>query len=105
MKTVSHKKTLNAGVDAVHVEPLPIHLIKSKRGDKSEKDFVKLKLCRYLVSDNLDLYGFNMALFYNGKSKEFLLFVHNFNMTLGASVTLGTDVKVQNLRTLSHGEA
>ena len=44
-----------------------------------------------------------MALLENVDPKDFLLSVCNFNMTLGASGTLETAVKVQYLRTLVHG--
>ena len=40
MKKVLHKKEWNAAVAEQHVEPPPINLIKSKHGDKSDKDFV-----------------------------------------------------------------
>ena len=60
--------------------------------------FLELKLRRYLMSPTLptsDLYEFKMSLFYNGYPEEFLLFVHNFNMTLAASGTLEAGVKYQ----------
>ena len=46
------------GVVQVHMEPPLVLLIKSKHDDKSDKDFVKLKLRRDPTSENLDLYGF-----------------------------------------------
>ena len=52
-----------------------------------------------------DLYDFNMSLFDNGYPKEFLLFVHNFNMTPAASGTLEADEKVQYISRLVQGEA
>ena len=45
-----------------------------------------------------------MALYKNGKSEEFFLFVCNFNMTLAASGMLETAAKVQYLCTLSNGD-
>ena len=45
-----------------------------------------------------------MALFGNGKMGEFLLFVCNFQMTLGASGMIATGEKIQYLRTLLCGE-
>ena len=45
-----------------------------------------------------------MALFDNGDPEEFLLFIHNFNMTLAASGMLESVSKIQYLRTLLHGE-
>ena len=47
---------------------------------------------------------FVLSLFDNGKPEEFLLFVHNFNMTLAASGTLEAGTKIQYLRTLFHVE-
>ena len=87
------------------MKPLLIPLIEIKHNDKSEKDFVKLKFCRYPTSKKSDLYVFKTALFDNGEPKEFLLFVHDFNMTLAASWTLATDAKVKYLPTLVCGEA
>ena len=45
-----------------------------------------------------------MSLFENGKLKDFLLFVRNFNMTLAASGMLEMGAKIQYLRTLVRGE-
>ena len=84
MENVSHKKTWNAGVTQVHMETLMIPLIKSKHKDKSDKDFVKLKVRRYTTSERSDLYEVNMPLFENGELEAFLFFVRNFNMTLVA---------------------
>ena len=65
-----------------YVEPPQIPLIKIKLNDKSDKDFLKLKLRRDPMLDTLDFYDFIMALFDNGELEEFLLFMQNFNMTL-----------------------
>ena len=46
IKNVSHKKRWNTGTVQVHAEPHPIPLIKIKNGDKSDKDFVKIKFCK-----------------------------------------------------------
>ena len=81
-----------------------IPLIKIKHDDKSDKDFVKLKLRRYPESDQSDLYELKMALFNNGDPEEFFLIVCNFNMNLDEKGRLETTVKVQYLRTLVHGE-
>ena len=94
MDNFSHKKTRNAGVMQVNVDPPPTPLIKINHTDKSDKDFIKLKLHAYLTSEKLDLYEFKMDLFDNGEPEEFLLFVLNFNTTLAASVTIETDSKV-----------
>ena len=58
-----------------HLEILIIPLIKINHDDKSEKDFVKLKLRKDPTSATSDLYEFNMALFDNGDLEEFLFFV------------------------------
>ena len=52
-----------------------------------------------------DLYEFKMPLFDNWYPEEFLLFVHNSNMTLTASGTLEAGAKNQYLHTLVRGEA
>ena len=54
-----------------HVEPLQIILIKETYNGKSDKYFVKLKLCRDPKSITSDLYEFRMSLFDNGKPEEF----------------------------------
>ena len=46
-----------------------------------------------------------MALFENGKPKEFLLLVCNFNMTLEASIMLEKSGYIQYLHTLVRGES
>ena len=79
----------------VHVKPQPIPVIKGKYDGKSDKYFVKLKLHRYPTSSTSDLYEFNISLFENGNPEEFLLLVHNFNMTLAVSGALDTGAKVQ----------
>ena len=71
MQNIYHKKMWNAGLVQLHVEPPPTPLIKSKHDDKSEKDFVKVKLHRDPTSENLDVYEFKMALFYNGDREFF----------------------------------
>ena len=43
-------------------------LIKSNQDDKSDKEFVKLKLRRDLTSDMSYFYEFKMAFFYNGNT-------------------------------------
>ena len=58
----------------MHVEPTPINLVNSKHNDKSEKDFVKLKLCRDQTSSKSDLYELKIALF--GKSEPEQFFVY-----------------------------
>ena len=89
----------------VHMKPKLIPLIKIKHYDKSDKYFVKLKLCRDPTSDTSNPHAFKIYLFINDDWEELLLFVKNFNMNIATSVILGTDVKVQYLRTLFCGEA
>ena len=62
MQNVSHKKKWNAGLLQLHVDPPPITLIKGNHDDKLEDDFVKMKLRRYPMSENSDLYEFKMAI-------------------------------------------
>ena len=52
-----------------------------------------------------DLYEFKMYLFDSGDPKEFMLFIHNFNMTLVVTGTLEMDAEIQYLRTPVRGEA
>ena len=73
MQNVYHKKKWNAWLLQLHVDPPPITLIKIKHNDKSENDFVKIKLRRYLTSENSDLYEFKMDLFYNGYQEAFFV--------------------------------
>ena len=75
------------------METPPTPLIKIRNNYNSEKYFAKLKLHRDTTSEKLNLCKFKMALFDNVELEEFLLFVHNFNMTLEASETLETDAK------------
>ena len=82
MKNSLQRKKYNLVVVEQHVEPPPTPLIKIKRGEK------------------LELYGFKMALFHNGKPEEFLLFVPNFNMTIEASGVLQLYKKAQYFRAL-----
>ena len=95
MNIVAHKNKCNVGTLQLHVESPPITLIKSKNDEKSDKDYVDIKLCRYPTSEKLDLCELKMALFYNDEHEEFLFFVCNFNMNIEASVSLkyGTNIK------------
>ena len=102
INNVSHKKTWNAGVTQVQVEPPLTPLIKIKHDGKSDKDFIKPKLRRYPTSKNSDLYEFKMAVFENGKREEFLMLFCNFNMTLASSGKLVMDAKFKYICMLSH---
>ena len=88
-----------------HVESPPIHLIKSKHDDNSDKDFVKLKLSRDPASENSELYEFKIALFDNVDQEQFLLIFRNFNVALEVAGKLKIIVKVQYLRMIVCGEA
>ena len=105
MENVSHQKKWNTGVVQLHVDPPQITLIKNQHDDFSDKDFVKIKFCRYFTSEKLDLYGFKMALLDSGNQEEFLLFICKFNTTIEVSGTLETAAKVQYLHITFHGEA
>ena len=83
------------GITHPHVDPPPIPRIKEKHDGKSDKYFVKLKLCRDPTLSTLDLYELKSSLFYNGETEEFLLSVRNFNMTLAASEMLEAGAKYQ----------
>ena len=78
----------------MQVEPPPIPLIKSNNSEKLGKCFVKIKVHWDPMSENSDLYEFNIAFFYNGDPEDLLLFVHNFNKTLEATGTLGYGAKI-----------
>ena len=56
------------------------------------------------MSEKSDMYEFKVAVFENGKQEEFLLFVHNFMITLDAPGTLVANTKIQYLCTLINGE-
>ena len=88
----------------MHVDPPLIPFIKIKKDEKLDKDCVKIKLHGYPTSEKSDLYVFKMCLFDNGNPEEFLLFIHNFQMTLGASVALTAGAKIPYLSTLVCGE-
>ena len=70
MQNFSQNNKWNVGLVHFHVEPPPTPPIKSKHDDKPEKDFVKVKLHRDPTSENLDVYEFKMALFYNGDRED-----------------------------------
>ena len=89
----------------MHMEPPPIPFVKIKHDDKSDKDFVKLKLRRDPMPENLDFYEFKIDLFDNGGPEEFFVVRSNFNMTIMASGTLETAANIQYLRTLADREA
>ena len=82
-----------------------IQLIKSKNDEKSDKNGVNNKLCRYPMSERLDFYKLKMALFDNGDPEEFLLFIRKFQMTLKASGTITSGSNIQYICMLVCGEA
>ena len=76
MKNVFNKKKWSAGVVQLHVDPPPTPLIKIKHDDKSDKNFVNIKLRMDKTSKKSDLYELKMALFENDKPEYFFnLFV------------------------------
>ena len=70
---------------------------------KSDKDYIQIKLRRYPMSSMSDLYEFKISFFDHGCPEEFLLFVHNFNMTLEATRMQDMDANIQYLCTLVSG--
>ena len=52
-----------------------------------------------------DLYDFNMSFFDHGEPEEFLLFIHNFNMTFAEKGTLEMNTEIQYIHLLVCGEA
>ena len=104
MKNISHNNEWNSETIQVHVEPALIPLITSKNDEKSDKDFVKIRLRRDPTSEKLYLYQLKMALFDNGDPEEFLLFILNFNMTIEVQGTLKSGAKIQYILTMLHGE-
>ena len=79
----------------MHVEPPLIPLIKSNNYEKSDKDFVKIKFCRDLMSETSDLYELKMFFLITAILRVFSLFVRNLNMTLESSGMLKSCAKVQ----------
>ena len=57
------------------------------------------------MSEESGLYKVKMALFDNGKPKEFLLLLWNFQMTVKASGALDTSTNILHLCTLLYGKA
>ena len=72
---------------------------------KSYGDYVKLKLSRDPTSSTSEIYEFWMSLFDHGETKEFLLFLQKFQITLSATGTIETEAKVQYIRMLVRAEA
>ena len=105
MKNFLHHKRWVTDTNSTHVETPLIPLTKQMYTGKSYEEYFKQKLIRDTTSIRSDLYEFKMSLFDHGEPEEFLLFVHNFNITLSSTGTLETDTKVQYLHTLVRGEA
>ena len=100
-KDVSQEKKWNTGTVKVQVDPTPIQLNKSNKNYKSDKYFVKIKVCRDPTSEKSDLYEIKMAFFDNKEPEEFLLFIRNFNMTIEVYVILKYRAKIQYICTLA----
>ena len=103
MKKFSHKKGWGTDANTAHVESPPIPVIKETFNDKSDGDYVKLKLCRYPTSSTSDLYEFRLYLFDHGKQEEFLLLFWNFKTTLAATGALEMEAKLRYICTLVRG--
>ena len=71
MKNISSKKGWTTEMTQQHVDPPLIPLIQETHDGKSDKDVVKLKLCRDPTSYTSDLYEFKMSLFDNGEPEDF----------------------------------
>ena len=78
MNNISQKKVWRNGALQIHMDQLPIPLIKSNNDMKVEKYSVKIELRRDLTSEKSDLCEFKMTLFDNGEPEEFFLFLRNF---------------------------
>ena len=65
----------------MHMDPPQILLIKVRMIQNWIKMMYK-KMLRDPTPEKLDLYEIKMPLFDNGKTKEFLLFVRKFQMSL-----------------------
>ena len=105
MQNVQYKNNCHAGTVQVHVEPPSIPLIKINKDDKSDKYFVEIKLRRDPTPEKLDLYKFKIALFDNGDTQEFLLFVCKCNMAIKALGMLNAGAKIQYICNMVSGEA
>ena len=72
-KEFSNNKSLDSGMIQMHLVPPWTPIIKGKYNVKSDKDFIKLKFCRYPTSNTLELYEFKMSLFDNGDLEDFFV--------------------------------
>ena len=93
MRNVSSKKGWMIGMIQPHLDLPRILIIKEEHNGKSDKNSVKLELHIDQKISTSDPYEFKMTLFGSGNPEEFLLFIHNFNMTLQASWMLDADAK------------
>ena len=75
MKSVSHNKSWCSDTEQIHVDPPPIHLIKSKLDLKIEIYYSKIKLCINTRLKKKDRCELKMALFENDGQEEFIMFV------------------------------
>ena len=81
------------------MQPHIIPLIQSKLDTKS-KIFFNIKLCRNPTLEASDMYELKAGLFDSGELEEFILFQHDYKMTLEALGTPTAGAKVQYLCTL-----
>ena len=77
------------------MEPPPILLIKINNYDKLDKYCVQIKLYRDPASAKSDICEFKSAIFNNGKTEEFLLFIRNFQMTLETARAIAAGSKIR----------
>ena len=70
MKNVFNYNSCNSGTVQLHMETPPIPLIKIKIDEKLDNFFVRVKFCRYPMSQKSDLYEFKMNLFVRGDPVE-----------------------------------
>ena len=105
MKNISPNNNFNQGTVRLHVEPTLIPLIKINSDEISDKDCVKIKLCRYPMTQNLDRYEFQMDLFDNSDLEEFFLIIRNSNTTLESSVRILASANIKYFYMLVCGYA
>ena len=85
--------------------PPPTLLIKSNHDNKSDKDFVNIKLCGDRMSEKSDRLLIQNGLVRQRRSGRVFFVRSYFNMTLEASGTLQAGINIQHLCTLVHGDA
>ena len=95
MNKISHVRSWCSDTVEIHAKLPLVPLIKINLDLKSEKYYVKIKLCRKITSEKLDTYELKTNLFENGKPEEYLLIVQNYKIALEAPWTLTQISKLQ----------